>query len=79
MPTVATVLRKEEVGLLRVNTTVVLSTAVASSRKVRSREDWLVFAVRKVKATSWAVTGWPSVNLASSEGEGPGEAVAGQV
>ena len=66
MPTVATVFRKVEVGLTRVKTTVVSSGVSTFSRKVRSREDWLSLAVRKVKATSSAVRGSPSVKNTSS-------------
>ena len=66
MPTDASVLRKIEVGLDNVITTVVSSCATALSIYVRSKEPFAAFAVSSVKATSSAVTFSPSVKNASS-------------
>ena len=66
MPTDASVLRKMDVGCESVICTVCSSVASARSIYVRSTAPCAALAVSSVKATSCAVTGVPSVKLASS-------------
>ena len=67
MPMTASVYRSALNGLSRLISTVVSSVATASFIMDRSHSDASAFRMPlRVKATSRAVSGWPSVNFTSS-------------